>query len=87
MIKYCRLLGINLALINPAYTSQQCPKCGHISKDNRKTQETFLCVKCGHTDNADFNASINIRNRYGDDRVNLDTPYWDVKDLLMPKVS
>ena len=26
-------------------------------------QETFECVECGHSDNADFNAAKNIRNR------------------------
>ena len=29
----------------------------------RPNQETFECVECEHTDNADFNASVNIKNR------------------------
>ena len=37
--------------------------CGHISKENRKTQEIFKCVKCGHEDNADFEASLTILKR------------------------
>ena len=43
-----------------AYTSQRCHACGHIEKDNRKTQKTFKCVACGHKINADYNASANI---------------------------
>ena len=36
---------------------------GHISKENRPTQELFKCVKCGHSGNADLEASITILNR------------------------
>ena len=46
--------------VNPAYTSQTCSACGHISPDNRKSQELFVCEECGHTANADENAAINI---------------------------
>lgn len=46
-----------------AYTSQTCAKCDHTNPDNRKTQERFHCVSCGHIDNADKNASCVIRNR------------------------
>ena len=45
------------------YTSQECADCGHTHPDNRKTQELFLCGKCGHIDNADRNASIVIKKR------------------------
>ncbi len=83
MIKYCKEFGIKTSLINPAYTSQQCPVCGYISKDNRKTQEKFCCVKCNHTANADMNASINIMNRYFDNRITLSTPSWRVKEILL----
>ena len=44
---------------NPAYTSQMCSKCGHIDKENRKSQAVFNCVSCGHTENADTNAAKN----------------------------
>jgi transposase len=37
----------------------------HVSRDNRLTQADFLCVKCGHTANADTNAAINILGRAG----------------------
>ena len=46
--------------IDPAFTSQRCFKCGHISKNNRKSQSDFSCLNCGHTENADLNASLNI---------------------------
>ena len=43
-----------------AYTSQTCSRCGNIDKENRQTQETFVCTKCGVKLNADHNAAINI---------------------------
>ena len=57
-------LGIRVHITPSQYTSQQCPICGCIDKDNRKTQESFVCTNCGHSDNADHNASINIKNRF-----------------------
>ena len=32
-------------------------------KENRLSQEKFKCCNCGHEDNADHNAAINIKNR------------------------
>lgn len=50
----------NVVKVNPAYSSQTCNKCKHTCKENRKTQSLFECVKCGHTDNADFQATLNL---------------------------
>ena len=52
--------GIEVRKVAPAYTSQRCSKCGHICKENRQNQETFICQSCGFIANADFNASQNI---------------------------
>lgn len=61
MIKYkADREGIEVRFINPAYTSQKCHKCGHTSRDNRKTQSQFECVECGTKLNADHNGAINI---------------------------
>jgi putative transposase len=46
--------------VRPENTSRTCPQCGHVSKDNRKSQATFACVKCGFTENADLVGAINI---------------------------
>ena len=55
--------GGQLIKVDPKYTSQTCNECGHISKENRKSQDKFVCTACGHTANADINASKNIRDR------------------------
>lgn len=46
--------------VNPAYTSQTCLQCGYISKENRKTQASFVCQSCEFNCHADLNASYNI---------------------------
>ena len=56
----CQKKVIQLTIIPSHYTSQLCLKCGCIHRDNRKTQEEFKCIQCGHTDNADNNSANNI---------------------------
>jgi len=55
--------GGQLIKVDPRYTSQTCNECGHISKKNRKSQDKFVCTSCGHSANADINASKNILAR------------------------
>ena len=45
------------------HTSQTCPCCGHVSKDNRLTQAQFLCVGCGYENHADVVGAMNILER------------------------
>ena len=52
--------GGKLMLISPKNTSLKCRICGHIAEENRISQAEFHCIQCGHTENADLNASINI---------------------------
>jgi IS605 OrfB family transposase len=54
------LAGVPLYTVDPRNTSRTCHVCGHCAKANRKSQAAFCCVACGHTDNADRNAAINI---------------------------
>lgn len=44
-------------------TSQECAACSHTHPDNRKNQDRFHCISCGHTDNADHNAAEVIKKR------------------------
>lgn len=51
---------ITIKFVSHKDVSYICSKCGIMDKKNRNTRRTFRCVNCGHTDDADFNAAINI---------------------------
>lgn len=55
--------GVPVVLVDPRHTSQQCSQCGYIDRANRVSQSSFSCKSCGFSANADFNASLNIRDR------------------------
>ena len=47
--------------VNPAYTSQCCPGCGHIEKANRnKKIHLFSCKNCGYKSNDDRIGAMNL---------------------------
>lgn len=47
--------------VNPAYTSQTCPKCSHTEKTNRnKHKHIFCCKNCGYKSNDDRIAAMNL---------------------------
>lgn len=58
-----RLAGVPVVLVDPRYTSQTCPACGHVAKANRPSQASFLCIGCGFAGLADAAAAWNIRAR------------------------
>lgn len=57
------LAGIPVVTVDPRNSSRTCSTCGHCDKGNRKTQASFVCLHCGHSANADFNAALNLRIR------------------------
>lgn len=60
----CQSNCVQLVNVPAAYTSTTCPVCNHSDRLNRVSQSIFKCQKCGHTDNADVNAAVNILNRF-----------------------
>ena len=47
--------------VNPAYTSQTCPKCSHTEKANRNKKIHFFCCKnCGYKSNDDRIGAMNL---------------------------
>ena len=47
--------------VDPAYTSQTCPKCGHTEKANRnKKLHMFCCKNCGYRSNDDRIGAMNL---------------------------
>ena len=47
--------------VDPRYTSQRCPCCGHVEKSNRnKKIHLFTCKKCGYKSNDDRIGAMNL---------------------------
>lgn len=63
--------GRKVIRVDPRYTSQACSQCGHTCKENRMSQAKFKCVQCGHEQNADVNAALNILARAEPSGVNV----------------
>lgn len=64
LLKYkSELYGRQYSEVAPNHSSQECFNCGHIDAENRQSQSIFVCVKCGHEDHADLNASKNLLRR------------------------
>lgn len=55
--------GGHLITVPAPFTSQTCASCGVVDAGSRESQAVFLCVACGHTDNADVNAAKEILRR------------------------
>ena len=51
-----RLAGIKVMYVDPAYTSQRCPKCGSI---HHADDRDYVC-KCGYHIHRDLLGAINI---------------------------
>lgn len=60
--------GYDFMEVVPDFTSQVCPVCGNLDADNRK-DKAFKCTCCGHEDDADHNASVNIKERANDKEI------------------
>ncbi|WP_243714924.1 RNA-guided endonuclease InsQ/TnpB family protein [Actinomadura bangladeshensis] len=49
--------------VDPAYTWQTCPRCGHVARGNRPSRDHFCCRRCGLAGSADHIAAVNVRQR------------------------
>jgi len=68
-------------VVNPAYTSQECPSCGHVSRQNRHGTE-FRCGCCGRKAHADWVGASGILRRSGDKGIGCKDHPSSVKAVL-----
>ncbi len=65
MLEYKALLyGSKVITVDPRYTSQTCPKCGHTEKANRnKRKHIFCCKNCFYQSNDDRIGAMNLQRK------------------------
>lgn len=56
------LAGVPVIYVDPKETSKTCPKCGNVSRYNRR-KGWFKCTKCGYQSDADRVGALNIAAR------------------------
>ena len=62
LIQQCKKFGIEVRVIDRWYPSSKlCRKCGNIKSDLKLSDRIYIC-ECGHKEDRDLNASINIRD-------------------------
>ena len=60
--------GIKLIYVPASYSSQRCPVCGYVDKENRHGDKA-KCRCCGHEAQADENAAVNLLLAAHDERM------------------
>lgn len=59
----CKYKGIELVKADRFFpSSKTCSNCGHIKKDLKLSDRTYICPKCGTVIDRDLNAAINLAN-------------------------
>ena len=81
LIYKAELNGVELTVVNAAYTSQSCPQCWFTSSSNRHG-ERFQCAQCGYAGSADAIAATNVLRRGSDPAITRFTSHGDVKHIL-----
>lgn len=63
LISKCKENNIELRIVDRWYpSSKMCHNCGHIKKDLKLSDRTYICAKCGYIEDRDINASLNLRD-------------------------
>jgi IS605 OrfB family transposase len=78
------LNGVELSVVNAAYTSQSCPRCWFTSSLNRRG-DRFQCADCQYTGSADAIAATNVLRRGSDPAITRATSVRDAKQILVAR--
>ena len=63
LINKCKENNIELRVVDRWYPSSKlCHNCGHVKKDLKLKDRTYICSECGYTEDRDVNASLNLRD-------------------------
>lgn len=78
------VFGVQLQAVKPAYSSQECYRCGYVDRKNR-SGDLFTCQGCGMVDHADRVAAINLLRRLNDPEITRSTSYQRIKEILQAR--
>jgi len=78
--------GVCRQRVNPAFSSQQCPRCGYVHPKNRNGDK-FVCLFCGWVGYSDRVGAHNLRNRMDDPEITLWMPKGQVWTILRSRFS
>ena len=63
LINKCKENNIELRIVDRWYpSSKTCHNCGHIKKDLKLKDRTYICSECGYVEDRDINARLNLRD-------------------------
>jgi hypothetical protein len=84
--------NIQVTFAHADYTSKGCDVCGTIDSRNRRTQEVFECICCGHKADADTHSALLIEDRLAIDVLreslfNFKDGVYTPKKLSQPTIK
>ena len=77
-----KVFGVATVAVSPQYTSQNCSNCGEMVKKSLSTR-THICSLCGHVQDRDYNAAINILRKGLSTVGHTGIKAWGENDLYL----
>lgn len=63
IVQACSKYGIEVREVDTWYpSSKTCHACGSVKKDLKLNDRTYICPECGHVEDRDMNAALNLRD-------------------------
>ncbi len=81
-----KVFGVATVAVAPQYTSQNCSNCGETVKKSLSTR-THICPQCGHGQDRDHNAAINILKKGLNTVGHTGIKAWGENDLCLSQVT
>jgi putative transposase len=81
-----KVYGVATVAIAPQYTSQTCSNCGETVKKSLSTR-THICSHCGHVQDRDHNAAINILRKGLNTVGHTGIKAWGEHDLYLNQAT
>lgn len=81
-----KVFGVATVAVAPHYTSQNCSNCGETVKKSLSTR-THICPHCGHVQDRDHNAAINILKKGLNTVGHTGLKAWGENDLYLNQAT